>query len=198
MLDSIVPFLSTCPVFSLSPSLFWLLRKNMGAAWFLIIMSVGKFSILMSFILQRQKTVQKRFLRKAGVSWKPTGENPAGLIHVHCISKENHLPKFRFRFIILIYKSTQNLFLVSVRKHKACFWIQRSILFSFSWRNNWTFNSWAKQLCTCITILDHWLLCLKKKNTNLKLFINIVNNLEFQILKQISVYNLERVAVKAF
>ena len=52
-------------------------------------MSVQKFSILMSFILQRQKTVQKLFLRKAGVSWKPTGENPAGLIHVHCISKEN-------------------------------------------------------------------------------------------------------------
>ena len=38
----------------------------------------------------------------------------------------------------------------------------------------------------------------EKKNTNLQLFINIVNNLEFQILKQISVYNLERVAVKAF
>ena len=129
MLDSIVPFVSTCPVFFLSPSLFWLLRKNMGAAWFLIILSVWKFSILMSFILQRQKTAQKLFLRKAGVSWKPTVESPAGLIHVHCISKENHLPKFRFRFIILIYKSTQNLFLVSVRKHKACFWIQGSILF---------------------------------------------------------------------
>lgn len=163
MLDSIIPFLSTCPVFSLSPSLFWLLRKNMGAACrFLIIMSVWKFSILMSFILQRQKTAQKLFLRKAGVSWKPTGESPAGLIDVHCISKENHLPKFRFRFIILIYKSTQNLFLVLVRKHKACFWIQGSI-FSLSWRNNWTFNSWAKQLCTCITILDHWLASLFEK-----------------------------------
>lgn len=148
-------------------------------------MSVWKFSILMSL-----------FLRKAGVSWKPTGESPAGLIHVHCISKENHLPKFRFRFIILIYKSTQNLFLVLVRKHKACFWIQGSI-FSLSWRNNWTFNSWAKQLCTCITILDHWLLCLKKKFQSK---INIVNNLKFQITETelISVYNLERVALKAF
>ena len=39
-----------------------------------------------------------------------------------------------------------------------------------------------------------------KKNSNLKLFINIVNNLEFQITETelISVYNLERVAVKAF
>ena len=40
----------------------------------------------------------------------------------------------------------------------------------------------------------------EKKNSNLKLFINIVNNLEFQITETelISVYNLERVAVKAF
>ena len=83
------------------------------------------------FYLAKTKNSAETFLRKAGVSWKPTGENPVGLIHVHCISKENHLPKFRFRFIILIYKSTQNLFLVSVRKHKACFWIQGSILFPF-------------------------------------------------------------------